>query len=183
VSVRNLTANEFSVKSEEQQSRSEEIPLKAPLTEFLLWVRTSPNRYVAFARIHAGAKAMPANHQDGGRHGEVRMRIRNDVPKASDNIQSEERLPRTSDEGERTQGAEERARIVGYEFIDCGELARRWDVPVSWIRDQVRKRAEDPLPHVNLGKYVRFLWGSPELQAWVERRIVMGNNRRVGRVH
>jgi len=72
---------------------------------------------------------------------------------------------------------------VTYEFIDSGELARRWDVPVSWIRDQVRRRAEDPLPHVNLGKYVRFLWGSPELLEWIERRIVVGNNRRVGRVH
>ena len=75
------------------------------------------------------------------------------------------------------------SRIVTYEFIDSGELARRWDVPVSWIRDQVRRRAEDPLPHVNLGKYVRFLWGSPELLEWIERRIVVGNNRRVGRVH
>ncbi len=111
------------------------------------------------------------------------MRIRNDVPKASANIQSEERRAQTSDEGARTQGAEGTGGIVGYEFIDCGELARRWDVPVSWIRDQVRRRAEDPLPHVSLGKYVRFLWGSPELQAWVERRIVVGNNRRVGRVH
>jgi hypothetical protein len=71
----------------------------------------------------------------------------------------------------------------GYPFIDSQELARRWDVPVSWIRDRVRKRTEDPLPHVSLGKYVRFLWGSPELQAWIERRIVVGNNRRVGRVH
>jgi len=75
------------------------------------------------------------------------------------------------------------SRIMTYEFIDSGGLARRWDVPVSWIRDQVRRRAEDPLPHVNLGKYVRFLWGSPELLEWIERRIVGGNNRRVGRVH
>ena len=126
---------------------------------------------------------MPANHENGRRDGEGRMRIRNDTAMASADIRPEDNLSQTSVEGERTQEAEERARIVGYEFIDCGELARRWDVPVSWIRDQVRKRAEDPLPHVSLGKYVRFLWGSPELQAWVERRIVMGNNRRVGRVH
>jgi hypothetical protein len=126
---------------------------------------------------------MPANHQDGGRNGDVRIRIRNDVPKASAKVQSEEEPSQISDEGARNQGAEGTGRTLGYEFIDCGELARRWDVPVSWIRDQVRRRAEDPLPHVNLGKYVRFLWGSPELQAWVERRIVMGNNRRVGRVH
>lgn len=126
---------------------------------------------------------MPANQEDGRRNGEGRMRIRNDTATGSTDIRPEDRLSQTSVEGERAQGEDESARILGYEFIDCGELARRWDVPVSWIRDQVRKRAEDPLPHVNLGKYVRFLWGSPELQAWVERRIVMGNNRRVGRVH
>lgn len=126
---------------------------------------------------------MPANHEDGRRDGEGRMRIRNDSARASADIRSENRLSQTTVEMEQTRGAEESARIVAYEFIDCSELARRWDVPVSWIRDQVRKRAEDPLPHVSLGKYVRFLWGSPELQAWVERRIVMGNNRRVGRVH
>jgi len=68
-----------------------------------------------------------------------------------------------------------------YEFIDSRELARRLTVPVSWIRDQVRARSEDPLPHVNLGKYVRFLWGSPALELWIRRRIVVGNNRRLGR--
>jgi hypothetical protein len=44
-----------------------------------------------------------------------------------------------------------------YAFIDSRELAARWNVPESWVRDQVRSRAEDPLPHVNLGKYVRFI--------------------------
>jgi hypothetical protein len=68
------------------------------------------------------------------------------------------------------------------EFIDSVELARRWSVPVSWVRDQVRSRAEDPLPHISFGKYVRFLWRSPDLEAWVARRIVKGNNRRVERV-
>jgi len=126
---------------------------------------------------------MPANQEDGRRNGDGRMRIRNDTVTGSTDIHSEDRVSQTSVEGERPQAADERAQNLNYEFIDCGELARRWDVPVSWIRDQVRKRAEDPLPHVSLGKYVRFLWGSPELQAWVERRIVMGNNRRVGRVH
>ena len=68
-----------------------------------------------------------------------------------------------------------------YEFVDSRELAKRLTVPVSWIRDQVRARSEDPLPHVNLGKYVRFLWGSPALELWIRRRIVVGNNRRLGR--
>lgn len=72
-------------------------------------------------------------------------------------------------------------RFTEYEFIDSRELARRLTVPPSWIRDQVRARSEDPIPHVNLGKYVRFLWGSPALELWIRRRIVVGNNRRLGR--
>ena len=73
------------------------------------------------------------------------------------------------------------SRPTEYEFIDSRELARRLTVPTSWIRDQVRARSEDPLPHVNLGKYVRFLWRSPALEEWIRRRIVVGNNRRLGR--
>ena len=69
-----------------------------------------------------------------------------------------------------------------YEFIDSQELGRRLAVPTSWIRDQVRARSQDPLPHVNFGKYVRFLWGSPALELWIRRRIVVENNRRVERV-
>jgi len=68
-----------------------------------------------------------------------------------------------------------------YEFIDSKELALRWNLPESWIRDQVRHRAVDPLPHVRFGKYVRFRWGSPELEDWAERRIVSSSNRVVGR--
>jgi len=72
--------------------------------------------------------------------------------------------------------------VSKYEFINSQELARRWDVPVSWVRDQVRSRAPDPLPHVHLGKYVRFIWGSPQLEEWIVRRIVVVNNRHLGRV-
>ena len=96
-------------------------------------------------------------------------------------VPSQQSFPRTFDESEPLRTETSSQRIETYEFIDSEELARRWDVPVSWIRDQVRKRAEDPLPHVSLGKYVRFLWGSPALELWIRRRIVMGNNRRLGR--
>ena len=66
------------------------------------------------------------------------------------------------------------------EFIDSKELAQRWCLPESWIREQVRRRSADPLPHVRFGKYVRFVWGSPELEAWSGRRMIGANNR-VGR--
>jgi len=68
-----------------------------------------------------------------------------------------------------------------YEFVDCKGLASRWNLPESWIRDQVRARPADPIPHIRFGKYVRFRWGSPELEAWAQRRIVSSSNRVGGR--
>lgn len=64
-----------------------------------------------------------------------------------------------------------------YEFIDCKQLATLWSVPETWVRERVRSRTDDPLPHVRFGKYLRFRWGSPELEAWAERRIV-GDSKR-----
>ena len=69
-----------------------------------------------------------------------------------------------------------------YEMLDCQGLAARLNLPVSWIRDQVRKRAEDPIPHVKFGKYVRFQWLSPALRDWIERRIMAPNSSRNSRV-
>jgi hypothetical protein len=68
-----------------------------------------------------------------------------------------------------------------YEFIDSEELALRWNLPESWVREQVRSRSTDPIPHIRFGKYVRFRWGSPELEDWAERRIVSTSKRVVGR--
>lgn len=61
-----------------------------------------------------------------------------------------------------------------YEIIDAPELARRWKVKSSWIYEQVRNRADDPIPHVKLGKYARFEWASPLLRAWFDRRRIGG---------
>ena len=55
-------------------------------------------------------------------------------------------------------------------MIDANELARRWNLPASWVREQTRTRAGDPLPCIRFGRYVRFEWGSPQLAAWFERR-------------
>ncbi len=68
-----------------------------------------------------------------------------------------------------------------YEFINSKELALRWNLPETWVREQVRKRSTDPIPHIRFGKYVRFRWSSPELEDWAERRIVSSSNRVVGR--
>ena len=56
------------------------------------------------------------------------------------------------------------------EIIDSKELASRLNLPESWVRDAVRRRARDPIPHLRFGKYVRFAWGSPELTEWLKQR-------------
>lgn len=52
------------------------------------------------------------------------------------------------------------------------ELAKKLNVPVSWIREKTRRRARlrdaDPLPVVKLGKYSRFEWG--KVAAWLQRQ-------------
>jgi hypothetical protein len=60
------------------------------------------------------------------------------------------------------------------ELLTPAELASRLRVPVSWIREGTRSRnllGEDPIPHLRLGRYIRFQWGSPELEAWLKRRL------------
>jgi hypothetical protein len=66
---------------------------------------------------------------------------------------------------------------VEFEVLDAPQLAARLNVPETWVREHVRKRTSDPIPHLKLGKYCRFLWGSPELEAWLENRMVVAHNR------
>src|ERR1700756_5726144 len=56
-----------------------------------------------------------------------------------------------------------------FELIDAAELASRWRLPTSWVREQTRSRSADPIPHLSLGRYVRFEWGSPDLAAWLAK--------------
>ena len=41
-------------------------------------------------------------------------------------------------------------------LLTVKELATALNVPVSWIYDRTRKGGPDRLPHLKLGKYVRF---------------------------
>ena len=59
------------------------------------------------------------------------------------------------------------------EVIDSTELAKRLNVPETWIRSRTNaKRTSDPIPHLRLGRYVRFPWGSEELRGWLDRQLV-----------
>ena len=66
----------------------------------------------------------------------------------------------------------ETPQIVPLEVIDSKELARRLVLPESWVRDHVRGRCDDPIPHIKVGRYIRFEWGSRELLEWWSRHRV-----------
>jgi hypothetical protein len=58
------------------------------------------------------------------------------------------------------------------ELIDSAELAKRWKVPESWIRNHTRTRTpkEERIPCIRLGRYVRFEFGSPRLAEWLAKK-------------
>jgi hypothetical protein len=53
-----------------------------------------------------------------------------------------------------------------YEIIDTRELAKRWCLPETWIREHTRSRCSSPIPHIRAGRYIRFEWLSPKLEQW-----------------
>ena len=63
-------------------------------------------------------------------------------------------------------------QLNGPELIDSAELAARWRVPESWIRNHTRARTpqDERIPCVRLGRYVRFEWGSPRLMEWLSKQ-------------
>ena len=65
----------------------------------------------------------------------------------------------------------EAASSFPYEVLTTAELAEGLKVKESWVVDQSkRSRTADPIPIFRLGKHRRYLWGSPELNAWLRRR-------------
>jgi hypothetical protein len=64
-----------------------------------------------------------------------------------------------------------------YEVLNSKDLAHKLAVPETWVREHVRDRVTDPIPHYKMGKYVRFLWGSPALEEWLSRRLICGDRK------
>jgi hypothetical protein len=61
-----------------------------------------------------------------------------------------------------------------FDLLTPPELAERLKVPTTWIRERTRSRelhGDDVIPHLRLGRYIRYQWGSPELEAWIRRRL------------
>lgn len=56
------------------------------------------------------------------------------------------------------------------EVIDANELAKRLNVPPSWVRSHTRQRTPktERIPCRRFGRYVRFLWNGTALNAWLK---------------
>jgi excisionase family DNA binding protein len=52
------------------------------------------------------------------------------------------------------------------ELLTVPEIASALKVPVSWIYDRVRRSGAEQIPHIKLGKYLRFRWDS--VQRWLD---------------
>lgn len=52
------------------------------------------------------------------------------------------------------------------------QVAARLQVKPSWVYEQTRDRASvratDPLPHIKMGRYLRFDWC--DVREWLDRR-------------
>ena len=56
-------------------------------------------------------------------------------------------------------------------FLDFRGLAARLGTGEQWVRRNVRRTyTRDPIPHLRLGRIIRFVWDSPEMQGWIDRR-------------
>lgn len=57
-------------------------------------------------------------------------------------------------------------------FLSPDELAGLFAVRARWIYDNVAPHSHDPIPHIRLGKYIRFNPDCPKFKAWLERHSV-----------
>ena len=63
-------------------------------------------------------------------------------------------------------------KLASVEILNTAGLAAKLTTPESWIRSRVQPRCPESerIPHLRLGRYIRFLWNSPELNDWIESR-------------
>ena len=69
-------------------------------------------------------------------------------------------------------------RHAQFGSIDCPELAKRWKLPESWIREQVRKRSDDPIPHVRFGRYRGISMGEAQNLTVGQSGVLLASNRK-----
>ena len=64
-------------------------------------------------------------------------------------------------------------------FLDFRGLAAKLGTSEQWVRRNVRRTyTRDPIPRLRFGRLIRFVWGSREMQEWIERRKATTDNRK-----
>ena len=53
------------------------------------------------------------------------------------------------------------------ELLTVTDVAELLRVPVSWVYDRTRRRGMERIPHLKLGKYLRF--NASEVREWLQR--------------
>ncbi len=71
------------------------------------------------------------------------------------------------------------------DILTPAQVAERLQVGVSWVYEQTRTRAsahnDDPLPHIQMGRYLRFCWA--DVSAWLERHKCGASTYKVSQAH
>lgn len=58
--------------------------------------------------------------------------------------------------------------LVADELLTVSEVAALLKVPVSWVYERTRRRGVERIPHVKLGKYLRF--SAREITEWLQKQ-------------
>ena len=53
------------------------------------------------------------------------------------------------------------------ELLTVSEVAAALRVPASWVYERVRRRGRDRMPHLKIGKYLRFRLN--DVRIWVDQ--------------
>lgn len=54
------------------------------------------------------------------------------------------------------------------EFLTIHEIASRLRVPISWVYSRTRRRTENTIPYIRVGKYLRF--EEAEVLEWLRKQ-------------
>lgn len=60
------------------------------------------------------------------------------------------------DSHERPQGTTGRETKTTGQLLTVAEVAELLNVPVSWVYEHTRPQCTRPIPHIKIGKYLRF---------------------------
>ncbi len=55
-----------------------------------------------------------------------------------------------------------------HELLTHEEIAARLKVPATWVYEKTRKRCQNPIPSIPMGRYIRFDWDA--VVKWLEQQ-------------